>query len=140
PCMPGATLVDTVDERNWKAQMAVKLGPISLTFNVDVERTEVDEEGRAIALAANAREARNRGRARAAVRVSLHAVDPRTTAIAIDTDLALVGAVAQYGGGMVEEVSSEMVRAFAANLEATLLGRDASAPTAGAAASAAGAP
>ena len=36
PCMPGAKLVETVDDSNWKADMNVKLGPISLTFATDV--------------------------------------------------------------------------------------------------------
>ena len=45
PCMPGATLDEAVDDENWKATMAVKLGPISLSFKTDVKREQSDEDG-----------------------------------------------------------------------------------------------
>jgi carbon monoxide dehydrogenase subunit G len=44
--MPGATLDEAVDEENWKATMAVKLGPISRSFKTDVKREESDEAAR----------------------------------------------------------------------------------------------
>src|SRR5207248_10895637 len=43
PCMPGATLTETVDDANWKAAVKVKLGPISLAFDTTVKREEADE-------------------------------------------------------------------------------------------------
>lgn len=128
PCMPGAELVEAVDETHWKAKMSVKLGPVSLVFVVDVERVELDETGRRVVLNANAREARNRGRARARVECALNETQAGVTAIEIVTDLSLMGPVAQYGRGLVQDVSAEMVRSFAANLEAALEPAEAPAP------------
>jgi carbon monoxide dehydrogenase subunit G len=119
PCMPGATLDETVDDAHWKATMQVKLGPIGLTFATDVERTEADEAARRVTLVANARETRNRGRATATVESALASVDGGTR-VDIVTDLSLSGAVAQYGRGMIEDISSRMVTSFAACLQAQL--------------------
>lgn len=119
PCMPGATLDEVVDESTWKATMVVKLGPIGLTFATDVHRTEVDEATRRTKLSARARETRNRGRANATIESLLAAVDGRTR-VDIVTDVSLSGTVAQYGRGMIQDISSQMVTSFAECLQAQL--------------------
>jgi carbon monoxide dehydrogenase subunit G len=120
PCMPGATLDETVDDSHWKATMQVKLGPIGLTFATDVSRDEVDEPGKMVKLAAQAREVKNRGRANATIQSSLVLQDGGRTRIDIVTDLALSGTVAQYGRGMIQDISSQMVTSFAECLRAQL--------------------
>lgn len=119
PCMPGAKLEETIDESTWKATMAVKLGPISLSFLTDVKREEVDEAARRATLSAKAREARGRGNAQATIESSLTAQNGGTR-VDIVTDLALAGAVAQYGRGLVEDVSSQLVTSFAECLQEQL--------------------
>jgi len=119
PCMPGATLDETVDESTWKATMAVRLGPISLSFLTDVKREETDEAARRATLKATAREARGRGNAQATIESSLTAKNGGTR-VDIVTDLALAGAVAQYGRGLVEDVSSQLVTRFADCLQKQL--------------------
>jgi carbon monoxide dehydrogenase subunit G len=119
PCMPGAKLEEAVDEANWKATMAVTLGPISLTFKTDVKREEADEAARRAKLSAKAREARGRGNASATIESSL---TPQNSGTRVDiaTDLQLAGAVAQYGRGLVQDVSSQLVTQFADCLKAQL--------------------
>ena len=119
PCMPGATLIETVDDSNWKADMNVKLGPISLTFATDVTRDGVDEAAASVGLNAKAREKRGRGGAQAQIESSLTAVDGGTR-VDIVTDLTLSGAVAQYGRGIVQDVSGQLVTRFADCLKAQL--------------------
>ncbi|HYY76180.1 MAG TPA: SRPBCC family protein [Gaiellaceae bacterium] len=120
PCMPGATLTETVDDSHWKTEMAVRLGPIGLTFDTDVAREEVDETGRRVLLAAKAREVRNRGRAQATIESRLSPRDGGGTRIDIATDLTLSGPAAQYGRGMIQDISSQLVTSFAECLEAQL--------------------
>jgi uncharacterized protein len=120
PCMPGATLDETVDDSHWKATMQVKLGPIGLTFATDVSRDEADEAGRSVKLAAQAREVKNRGRANATIQSSLAPLDGGRTHVDIVTDLSLSGTVAQYGRGMIQDISSQMVTSFAECLRAQL--------------------
>lgn len=119
PCMPGATLTETLDESHWKATVLVKLGPISLTFATDVAREEVDQAARRATLSAQARETRGRGAGRATIESSLASVNGGTK-VDLVTDLTLSGAVAQYGRGMVEDVSAQLVSRFADCLKAQL--------------------
>jgi carbon monoxide dehydrogenase subunit G len=119
PCMPGAELTEVVDERTWKAMMKVKLGPISLAFATDVTLAERDDAARRVKLVADAREQRGRGGGRATIESSLAARDGGTE-VDIVTDMALTGAVAQYGRGIVQDVSAQLVKQFAQCLEAQL--------------------
>jgi len=119
PCMPGAKLDETVDDENWKATMAVKLGPISLSFKTDVKREQTDESARRAKLSAKAREAHGRGNAQATIESSL-APQNGGTRVDIVTDLTLSGPVAQYGRGLVQDVSSQLVTKFADCLKAQL--------------------
>jgi carbon monoxide dehydrogenase subunit G len=119
PCMPGAELKETVDDSNWKADVGVKLGPVSLKFATDVKREEVDEAAKRVTLSANGREMRGRGAARATVESSLAGTNGGTR-VDIVTDLSLSGPAAQYGRGMVADVSSQLVGRFADCLKAQL--------------------
>jgi carbon monoxide dehydrogenase subunit G len=112
PCMPGATLDETVDDAHWKATMAVKLGPISLSFKTDVAREDADDAARRAKLSAKAREARGRGNASATIESSLTPQNGGTK-VDIVTDLQLAGPVAQYGRGLVQDVSLQLVGQFA---------------------------
>lgn len=121
PCMPGATLDQVVADNKWKATMQVKVGPIGLTFATDLTREEADEDALRTKLVAKAREVRNRGNASATIESSLTAVDGGTR-VDIVTEVALTGTVAQYGRGMIQDISSQLVDSFAQCLETQLAG------------------
>jgi uncharacterized protein len=127
PCMPGTELTETVDDANWKAEMTVKLGPIGLQFATDVKREQADEAAHRAVLSARAREMRGRGGGQATIESWLTAVDGGTH-VDIVTELALSGPVAQYGRGMVEDVSTQLVRQFADCLAAQLAPAEEGAP------------
>ena len=131
PCMPGAELVETVDDSTWKARMRVRLGPISLAFVVDVRRDEVDEAARRVRLVSSAREERGRGAADATIESWLGTADGRTK-VDVVTDLTLTGPLTQYGRGVVPDVATQLVRSFAEGLEQQLTAppAEAEAPTA----------
>jgi uncharacterized protein len=120
PCMPGAELVETIDDSHWKARMRVKLGPISLSFLTDVTREEVDEAGHRVRLATKAREERGRGAANATIESSLTSAEGRTRVTTV-TDLALSGAAAQFGRGLIQDVTAQLLQSFADCLEDQLL-------------------
>jgi carbon monoxide dehydrogenase subunit G len=120
PCMPGAQLTETIDGETWKALMSVKLGPISLSFDTEVRREQSDEAARAARLSASAREKRGRGGAQAVIESRLAPLDGGTR-VEITTDLTLSGPVAQYGRGMIEDVSTQLVNSFADCLKAQLV-------------------
>lgn len=120
PCMPGAELTETIDDSTWKAHLKVKLGPIALNFEADVTREEVDEAARRVRLAAQARELKGRGAALATIESSLAAVNGGTR-VEVVTDLGMSGAIAQYGRGMIQDVSTQLVSSFADCLQRQLV-------------------
>jgi hypothetical protein len=120
PCMPGAELIETVDERTWKAKMAVKLGPVGLDFLNDVTITEVDESAGRVTMAVKGRDTRGKGGADADIVSTLTATDGGTH-VQLETDLRLSGQAAQFGrGSIVQDVSTTLVDQFANCLKAQL--------------------
>lgn len=122
PCVPGATLVETLGEERWKAELLVKLGPVSMTFDADVTRQEADMTAGSVRLSVRARERSGRGAANAEIHSTLTPADAGTR-VSITTSLRLQGAVARVGrSDIVEDVSQHMVDAFAGCLRGKLTG------------------
>ena len=112
PCLPGAELVEVVGENAWKAKLHVKLGPIALQFLADIVRERSDEAAGLVVLTTKARESKGRGSAEATIESTLVAADGGTR-VEIVTELALRGAVAQYGRGVIGDVASRLTAQFA---------------------------
>ena len=127
PCMPGAELVEVVGEDAWKAKLHVRLGPIALQFLADVTREQMDETAHRAVLAVKARESKGRGSAEATIESSLAAAEAGTH-VALVTELALRGAVAQYGRGVVADVASRLTAQFAECIAAKLVAAPAAPP------------
>ncbi len=121
PCMPGAELTEIADPQNYKGKISVRLGPVALTFAGRVQFEEVDAANHAARVKAQGSDAKGRGGANAA---AAFRIEPSGTGskVLIHTDLALSGAVAQYGRGvgMIEATAAQIVRQFADNLHAQL--------------------
>ncbi|MEV6845045.1 SRPBCC family protein [Actinoplanes sp. NPDC051411] len=114
PCMPGAS-VDEVRGDEVLGQVRVKLGPIALTYRGTVTFLERDEEKHRVVLDAKAKEARGGGTAGARITASMEpAADG--TGITVVTDLRVTGKPAQFGRGVMADVSERIIGQFAANL------------------------
>ena len=72
PCMPGATLMEVVDDRTWKAKMGVKLGPVGMQFLVDVKLLDRDEASHTVRLGVSGRDTRGKGGAEGDGRLGAH--------------------------------------------------------------------
>ena len=122
PCMPGAKLVEVVDDATWKAAMGVKLGPVSLQFLVDVKLLERDESSNTVTLGVSGRDTRGKGGADGTV-ISVLTPEGTGTRVAMETDLRFSGQVAQLGRpGVVQDVSNKLVDQFASCIKAQLSG------------------
>jgi uncharacterized protein len=136
PCMPGAELTQVVDDHTWKGKTNVKVGPVSLSFAGTVVLEERDDQAHRVKLAAKGMEQRGKGAASAVVESQLEQVDGGTK-VSMETDLTITGAVAQYGRGMMQDISQRLTREFAQCLEANILAGEASAGQAASGANAA---
>lgn len=117
PCMPGAELLAVEDERSYRGQVKVKLGPVSVAFRGRARLVEVDETQHLVRATASGTEEKGRGSAQADVSFRL-SPDGRGTRVDVVSDIALAGAVAQYGRaqGVIADVAQVMIDTFAQNL------------------------
>ncbi|MFB3739322.1 MAG: SRPBCC family protein, partial [Candidatus Velamenicoccus archaeovorus] len=113
PCMPGAELTEVVDDHTWKGKVNVKLGPVSLSFAGTVVLQERDEATRTVVLKADGRETKGKGTASAQVTSTMEPMDGEATKVSILADLNISGSLAQFGRGMIGDVSQRMANQFA---------------------------
>ena len=121
PCMPGAQLTDVVDDKTYKGNIGVRLGPVALTFAGTIIFEEIDDTNYAARVRAQGNDAKGRGAAQA---LSTFRLEPVGTGskVLVHTDLTLSGAVAQYGRGvgMIQATATALMNQFANNLKKQL--------------------
>jgi uncharacterized protein len=115
-CLPGAELTENLGEDKYRGKVAVRMGPVRLQFAGTADITERNEQARRIVVDAAGAEERGRGQANMVITAQLSAVG-RGTRVAVTQDLQLAGAAAQYGRGMISDVTSVLMRDFAANMQ-----------------------
>jgi carbon monoxide dehydrogenase subunit G len=121
PCMPGAT-VDSVDGDVVTGRVKVKVGPVALTYAGQARFTERDEQARSITLEASGKETRGSGTASATVRSWLQDEGGGQTRVTVNTTMNVTGRPAQFGRGVMADVSGRIIEKFATNLAAQLAG------------------
>jgi len=114
-CLPGAELTENLGDDKYGGKVAVRMGPVRMQFAGTAEITERDETAKRIVVHAAGAEERGRGQASMIVSATLSAAGGGTK-VAVSQDLQLAGAAAQYGRGMIADVTSVLMRDFAANL------------------------
>ena len=120
PCLPGATLL-SVDGDDFTGAVKVKVGPITVSYQGIATFQEKDAVAQRVVLKAEGKETRGNGTAAALVTAQLKD-EGDSTHVAITTDLAISGKAAQFGRGVLADVSGNLIAQFAKSLEAELLG------------------
>jgi uncharacterized protein len=120
-CLPGAKLESESSDGTYRGEMTIKLGPMTLSYKGTARLAEVEEDEHVAVLEARARELRGSGMATAMIRNQLTPGDDGTTVVKVETDLNITGRPAQFGRGIMEDVSSRMLGDFAKRLEAEIL-------------------
>ncbi len=123
PCMPGATLTK-VDGDHFEGNVKVKVGPINLTYGGKASFASKDDATHVAVIDASGKETRGTGTAKATITCRLVA-DGGTTEVEVDTELHVTGKPAQFGRGVLADVSGKLVDQFAACLSEEIGGRSA---------------
>jgi uncharacterized protein len=119
-CLPGAELLESADERNFTGAIKVKVGPLSMSYKGKGAFTEVNDETHTVRMVGEAREVGGSGSTKVTMVSVVTALDGGGSAVSVDADINLVGRIVQFGRGMIEEVSRQMFRQFAACVKARL--------------------
>jgi len=120
-CFPGAA-VTSVEGDDFKGTCKVKLGPIALTYSGTGTFVEKDEDGHRFVMEAKGKDKRGNGTAGATVTATMLANDDSGTDVTVLTDLSITGKPAQFGRGVIQDVSDKLLQQFVACLESKLTG------------------
>ena len=119
PCLPGAQLQE-VEGEEYRGIVKVKVGPITAQYKGKATFVESDPDARRVVLRAEGRETRGQGNASAVITADL-IPDGDRTRVTVSTDLTVTGKVAQFGRGVMADVSAKLMDQFAENLRTTVL-------------------
>ena len=113
PCLPGATVEPVQgEEGEYKGQMKIKIGPITASYKGTVKIQEADEANHKVAMRAQAKDARGQGTASATITSTMEEVADGTR-ISVVTDMRVTGPAAQFGRGVMQDVSAKLMGRFA---------------------------
>jgi uncharacterized protein len=130
PCMPGAALTGVLDDQTYEGTVAVKLGPLRMSYKGKVSVDEIDEANHSARLTASGRDTKGAGTARATVQTQLEPASDTHTRLRVSSDVQLTGKVASFGrGGAINDVATRLFGQFADCLRATLEAEAATAPS-----------
>jgi uncharacterized protein len=115
-CLPGAELTEDLGGEKYKGTVAIRMGPVRLQFAGTADITERDEAARRVVVQAAGADEKGRGQASMIVTATL-TKSGRGTRVDVTQDLQLSGAAAQYGRGMITDVSSVLMHDFSVNMQ-----------------------
>jgi carbon monoxide dehydrogenase subunit G len=130
PCMPGAEVTEVVDDTTYKGRIAVRLGPVALAFAGVIKLEDLDGVNYKARVKAQGSDAKGRGAANATASFRLEPAGSGSRVL-VHTDLALSGAVAQYGRGVgiIQATAASIMAQFAANLKSQIADQGSAAPS-----------
>jgi carbon monoxide dehydrogenase subunit G len=115
-CLPGAELTEDLGDDKYRGRVGVSMGPVKLQFAGNAAVTVRDEAARRLCFDTSGADEKGRGQAAMLITADLVPVG-RGTRVDLEQDLQLSGAAAQYGRGMISDVTAVMMRQFATNMQ-----------------------
>jgi uncharacterized protein len=120
-CLPGAELTETIDERTYAGRVRVKVGPVTATYKGTARLDEVDESAYVMRLSGEGKESAGAGSAKMAMVGRLSALSVGATRVQVEADIDVAGKMAQFGRGLMEDVSRQLFRQFGVSMQETLV-------------------
>ncbi|HEY7438439.1 MAG TPA: SRPBCC family protein [Acidimicrobiia bacterium] len=119
PCLPGAQLQE-IDGDEYRGVVKLKVGPITAQYKGTAKLEQVDNAAHSAVLVGNGRDTRGQGNASATITIDA-SEDAGGTRVEVSTDLSITGKVAQFGRGVMADVSAKLLAQFVENLERDVL-------------------
>lgn len=119
-CLPGAQITDKVDDRTYTGTITVKVGPVAASYKGTMKFEQLDPGARTAAIAASGQDVRGKGGADMRMTSRLVERAPGETEVQITSQVNVMGILAQFGRGMIQDVSDQMFDKFVASARAEL--------------------
>lgn len=123
PCLPGAELTEVVDEGTYRGRVSVQVGPVSARFQGQVQLEELNREEGLARMVARGTETGGGGGASATMTARLKDLGDGRLGIRVEGEVNLSGRLAQFGRGLVRDVSAQLFGQFAECVRARLEGQ-----------------
>lgn len=131
-CLPGAAITDRVDERTHAGTITMKVGPVAATYKGTIRFERLDPAARTAEIVAAGQDTRGRGGADMRMTSRLVERAPAETEVTIASQVNVVGILAQFGRGMIQDVADQMFEKFVGAVRAELETPSDAAPASGA--------
>jgi len=118
-CVPGASLREKIDDRNYKGGVTLKFGPVKASYDGDINFAEIDEASRKMTLKGRGLDTKGKGSADMLMQSSLQSTATGTS-VDCSMQISIVGKLAQFGARLINDVSDELFNQFVSNFQAKL--------------------
>ena len=119
-CLPGAAITGQLDERTHAGTIAVKVGPVSARYKGTVRFERLDQKEGVAEIAAAGQDVRGKGGADMRMTSRIIERGPSATEVTVTSTVNVTGILAQFGRGMIQDLSDQMFRQFTDAMRAAL--------------------
>lgn len=119
-CLPGAAITEKVDDQTYAGTMTVKVGPVTASYRGKLRFERLDEAAGEADLAASGQETRGKGGADMRMKSRVVAKGPAETEVTVVSDVNVMGVLAQFGRGMIQDVSDQLFQKFTVGMRREL--------------------
>ncbi|MBV8202962.1 MAG: SRPBCC family protein, partial [Acidobacteria bacterium] len=111
-CLPGAAITGKLDDQTWGGTITVKVGPVTAAYRGKLRFERLDPAAGEAEIAASGQETRGKGGADMRMKSRVAERTPGETEVTVTSDVNVVGVLAQFGRGMIQDVSDQMFAKF----------------------------
>lgn len=123
-CVPGASLTEKIDDRNYKGQVTTSFGPVKASYNGEITITELDPVMYKMVLVGKGVDSKGKGSADMTMNGTLVDKGNNVTSVKFIMDVSIVGMLAQFGARLIKDVSDQLLGKFVANFKDRLAGKE----------------
>ena len=122
-CVPGASITEQIDDTHYKGEVTLKFGPIKAQYDGAIELVELNESAHKMVLGGKGLDAKGKGSADMTMNGELTEITGGTK-VNFKMHLTIVGALAQFGSRLINDVSDQLLNQFISNFKAQLAGQE----------------
>jgi carbon monoxide dehydrogenase subunit G len=111
-CLPGAAITEKVDDQTNGGTITVKVGPVTASYRGKMRFERLDPAAREADIAASGQETRGKGGADMRMKSRIVERGPAESEVSVVSDVNVVGVLAQFGRGMIQDVSDQLFQRF----------------------------
>jgi uncharacterized protein len=111
-CLPGAAITEKIDDQTYTGTMTVKVGPVTANYRGKMRFDRLDEAAGEAEIAASGQETKGKGGADMRMKSRVVESAPGETEVTVTSDVNVVGVLAQFGRGMIQDVSDQLFQKF----------------------------